>query len=379
MMDERGRITVLQLCEHFGGREASLHGVARSFQWWIPAFDPARFRVLLCSRKGRDKAAEQMEAAGLRPLYLGYHRLDPRNLLKLLSIARAEGVDLIHAHGYGACTWGRIAGIRLRVPVIVHERCNTHTVPLFQRPVERLLGPRTRFAFAVSESSRRFCIEKRYMRADAVHVLYNGILMDDIVRRDQAWVQRRRAEEGARPGERIVGIVGRLESHRGHIDAFRALLELREAMPDLRLWVVGDGTFAGELRRWVREHGLDGRVRFLGFRRDVRDLIQVFDVQLFPSHMEGTPNTLYEALAVGHAIVASTADGQGEILEHGRTALLFDPGDYVAMADLLRRVLEDPALAARLRRSALERAADFDGRETIRTMEQAYEALAGGG
>ena len=68
-------ITVLQLCEHFGGREASLHGVARAFQWWLPAFDTRRFRVLLCSRKGPDKASAQMRAAGLDPLHLGFGKL----------------------------------------------------------------------------------------------------------------------------------------------------------------------------------------------------------------------------------------------------------------------------------------------------------------
>ncbi len=68
--------TVLQFCEHFGGEGASLHGVARGFQWWLPAFDKEEFRVLLCSRKERDKAAEEMERLGVSPLYLGYGKFD---------------------------------------------------------------------------------------------------------------------------------------------------------------------------------------------------------------------------------------------------------------------------------------------------------------
>ena len=132
-------ITVLHFCEHFGGAEASLHGVARGFQWWMPSFDSSRFRILLCSRKGRDKAAEQMEAGGLKPMYLGYGKADPRNLPALMKIVKDEHVDIIHAHGFGACAWGRVAGHLLKKPVIVHGRCNYHTVPLIMRPIERPL------------------------------------------------------------------------------------------------------------------------------------------------------------------------------------------------------------------------------------------------
>ncbi len=368
-------ITVLQLCEHFGGREASLHGVARGFQWWLPTFDKRRFRVLLCSRKGRDRAAEQMEASGLSPLYLNAGRFSPLNLVRLIRILRREQVDIIHAHGYGACTWGRIAGLLLRLPVIVHERCNTLTVPFYQRPVEWLLGRSTRYAFAVSESSRQFCIHGRYMKPDVVHVLYNGILMEDIPKADDAWIQAERKQHGVTDGTLVVGVVGRLESHKGHIDAFKAFEQLLPTFPNVQLWVVGDGAYADTLTQWVAEHGLGESIKFLGFRRDARQLIQCFDVQLFPSHMEGTPNTLYEALAVGNAIVASTADGQGEILVDGETALMFAPGDSTRMGELLERVLTDAALRGDLARAALARASDFDGHKTIETMQAMYESI----
>jgi glycosyltransferase involved in cell wall biosynthesis len=367
--------SILQLCEHFGGRDASLHGVARSFQWWLPAFDPTRFRVLLCSRKGRDRAAEEMERAGLRPLYLGYGKIDPRNLFALLRLLKRERIDLIHAHGYGACTWGRLAGRVRGIPVIVHERCNYRTVPLIQRPVERLLGPGTQTALAVSESSRQFCIHKRFMRPEAVRTLYNGILMEDLPIADPAWKESLRRERGLGPADPLLGVVGRLEPHKGLQDAFRALRLIRERQPSARLWVVGDGSYAEELHRLAEELGLRDAVDFLGFRRDARRVIQCFDVHLFPSHMEGTPNTLFEALGVGNAIAASRTDGQEEILVDGRHALMFDPGDVPAMADGVLRILEDPALEQSLRKEARALSKQFDGRQTIRAMETLYEEI----
>jgi glycosyltransferase involved in cell wall biosynthesis len=371
-------ITVLHLCEHFGNEQVSFHGVSRSFELWIPAYDRTRFRVLLCSRQGPSGPAEaRLKAAGIDPLHLGYGKTDPRNLLALIRLIRREKVELIHAHGYGACTWGRLAGLLLRLPVIVHERCNYGTVPLTQRPVEWLLGRFTRCAFAVSESTRRFTIEKRYIPADRVKTLYSGIPLDTIQRVEADWIAAFRLEQGRGPADRVLGVVGRLEAHKGHIDAFKALQRILKVRADVYLWVIGNGRFEDELHRWVADHGLAAHVQFLGYRTDVVRVIQCLDVQVFPSHQEGTPNTLYEAMAVGRAVVASTADGQGEILEDGKTALLFKPGDDEAMARLVLRVLQDDTLRTQLQRNVLERIKDFDMKRTVETMERTYEALVG--
>ncbi|MGI6087493.1 MAG: glycosyltransferase family 4 protein [Kiritimatiellia bacterium] len=366
-------ITVLQLCEHFGGREASLHGVARAFQWWLPAFDTRRFRVLLCSRKGPDKASAQMRAAGLDPLHLGFGKLDPRNLTALLRLLRRERVDIIHAHGYGACTWGRLAGLRLNLPVIVHERCNYGVVPWYQRPVERILGPHTKYALAVSESTKQFCIQQRYLPANTIEVLYHGMMMEDMPKADPVWLAALRAEHGAGADIKVIGIVGRLEPHKGHADAMSALAKLQRN--DWQLWIVGDGSSLEDLRVQATALGIADRTVFLGFRPDARKVIQAFDIQLFPSRMEGTPNTLYEALAAGHAIAASTADGQGEILSDGTTALMFPPGDIPRMGEQLTRLLDDAVLRDRLRTQAAQRAKDFDGRRTIERLQSLYERI----
>jgi glycosyltransferase involved in cell wall biosynthesis len=116
----------------------------------------------------------------------------------------------------------------------------------------------------------------------------------------------------------------------------------------------------------------------LGYRSDAKQLMQCFDIMLFASHHEGTPNTLYEALAMGRACVASTADGLGEILEEGKTALLFAPGDVEAMARQLERVLADAPQRQALADQALIRAKDFDGMRCVHTMETTYEKIMSG-
>jgi glycosyltransferase involved in cell wall biosynthesis len=370
------KITVLHLCEHFGDKQVSFHGVSRLFELWIPAFDRNRFRVLLCSRKGPSELADQrLKAAGIAPSYLGYGKMDPRNLFKLIALMRREKVDILHAHGYGACTWGRIAGLLLRKPVIVHEHCNYGTVPAFQRPVEWVLGHFTAHAYAVSESTRQFTIEKRYIPAARVETMYSGIPLDQIRKAGPGWVESFRREQGRQPGDRILGVVGRLESHKGHLDAFKALPIILKERSDVFLWVLGNGRYEETLRQWVQNKGLADRITFLGYRSDVVNVIQCLDIQLFPSHQEGTPSTLFEGMAVGNACVASTADGQGEILRDGEEALLFAPGDVESLARLTLRILADPQLAMRLRQNALARIKDFDMKVCLEKMERKYLEL----
>lgn len=382
MTDAPREIRVLHLCEHFGNHEASFHGVARSFELWLPELDRPPFRVWLCSRAKPSAAAlERYRRAGIEPLSLGYGKLDPRNLKKLLRICRELRIGILHLHGYGSCTWGRIAARILGIPAIVHERCNYGTVPWFQRPVERLLAPWTDLAFAVSESTRRFTIDKRYLPADKVKLLYSGIPLDRIPPPAPDASARLRAGHGAGDGTFLMGIAGRLEPHKGHADVFEALAAIASAdasaLGDWRLWVIGDGYHQAALADRARAVGLADRIEFAGYQSDIWPWIRALDLQIFPSHREGTPNTLYEAMAAGNAILASTADGQGEILTDGKDALLYAPGDTAALRDRLLRLRADPALRAALAAGASGRIRDFDMARTMDTLRQTYLALAG--
>ncbi|MDD5678640.1 MAG: glycosyltransferase [Kiritimatiellae bacterium] len=371
-------IRILHLCEHFGNRSASFHGVARSFELWLPYLDRPPFRVLLCSRSKPGAAAlERFRKIGVKPIWLGYGKLDPRNLWRLIRLIRREHIDILHLHGYGACTWGRIAGHLLGIPAIVHERCNYHSVPWFQRPVEWVLGPFTRYAYAVSESTRQFTVRKRHIPDARVKLLYSGIPLDTVPRLGADERRAIRRTHGVGDADFLLGVVSRLEPHKGHADLLHAFGKVRAALPGTRLWIIGDGYHQAALEQLSRTLGLADAIDFLGYQADVWPLIQALDLQVFPSHQEGTPNTLYEAMAVGNAILASTADGQGEILTNGKDALLFAPGDLTALEQGLLRLYKDSALRAQLRRAALQRVADFDMQKTIATLKSAYLAIMG--
>ncbi len=374
-MNVDNRITILHLCEHFGGKSASLHGVARTFQWWLPLFDASEFRIVLCSRKGHDKAAEQMEAQGSRPLYLAHGKFDPRNLSSLLAIVKRENVRIIHAHGFGASMWARVAGHIKNIPVIVHGRANYRKTPLPMRPVEYILGPRTRYALAVSKSTADFMIKQRHIPEETVKVVYNGLPLEKISIISTGKRREIREKHGITDSQTVIGIVGRIVSHKGHIDLFTAVKNILDKQPSLQIWVAGDGDYLPRLKQWLSTNEMSEKVTFLGFVNNAIEIIQCFDIQVFPSHMEGTPNTLFEALAVGNRIVASDTDGQAEVLENGRDALVYKAGDTKALADCLRKVINNRQLGEKLSHYAEIRSRSFDGKKTVKEMETLYRRI----
>jgi glycosyltransferase involved in cell wall biosynthesis len=137
--------------------------------------------------------------------------------------------------------------------------------------------------------------------------------------------------------------VGRLVEQKNHALAIAALAEV----PKATLAIAGDGPLHPELERLAAEHGVAGRVRFLGVRPDARALMGAADVVVMPSRWEGLSLSALEALASGTPLVATDVRGLRELVTDGREALLV-PEEPEALAAALRRVLDDPELARRL-------------------------------
>ena len=143
-----------------------MHGVKRLFSWMIPRFDPARFTVSLISLRKRDLSEEPLEALGVDITYLERSKFDPMTLPALLTIIDRKQADVLHLHGYGATTFGRLAAAMRHIPTILHEHANLTDTPWFQKVADRLLEPYTDIAMAVSKSTAEFVIRAQRPFAD---------------------------------------------------------------------------------------------------------------------------------------------------------------------------------------------------------------------
>jgi glycosyltransferase involved in cell wall biosynthesis len=352
-----------------------MHGVKRLFAWMIPRFDPSRFEVSLLSLRKRDLSEDSLESLGFPVYYLEKGKFDPSTFPALVSLLRKLEIDVIQTHGYGATTFGRAAAYWLGIGNVLHEHANLTDTPWFQKIPDRLLNPVTDVAIAVSQSTRDFCIRARKLSPERVKKVYLGAPLDEFAPFSSEARREARSKLGFGPNEKIVGTVTRLMESKGNRYLIEAASILARARNDVRVAVVGEGPLLAELEAQARSLGVQDRVSFLGFQRDVATATAAFDVCVFPSLWEGTPLTVFEALAMRKPIVATSVDGLRDVLRDSDNALVVPPRDASALARALERILDEPALASRLSERARETSRRFDIGIFVRKMERLYELL----
>lgn len=188
-------------------------------------------------------------------------------------------------------------------------------------------------------------------------------------------VQSLRTRLGIASDERIVLTVGRLSREKAQIDLLAAYKRLRATNPDIssKLIIVGDGPERRRLEAAAAAYGIRERVIFTGQISEVQLFYAAADVFVLPSHSEGSPNVLLEAMAANLPIVATAVGGVPEIVENNESALLVPVNDLDAMAAALVRILSDQNLAERLTtNSAVLVANQFTPEKYVRALVEIY-------
>ena len=369
-------LNVLQVCDHLGWEGSRMHGVKRLFSWMIPRFDRDRFNVSLVSLRKKDLSEETLEGLGIDITYLERGKFDPLTLPAMLRLIDAKGIDILHMHGYGATTFGRVAAARRGIPTILHEHANLTDTPWFQKVADRLLAPVTDIALAVSRTTADFVVGARKIPASKVKVVYLGVPMEEFSReRSAAEVAAARRDLGIGPGEFAVGTVTRLHDSKGNSYLVEAAARVVRDRPGTRFYLVGEGPLLCDLQAQATGLGLGDRFVFAGFRRDVAGTLSAFDLSVFPSLWEGTPITAFEALAMGKPIVATDADGLLDILTDRHDAMIVPKGDAEALAGAIIGAIDHPEERAGLSAAARQTGRKYDIDAFVRKMEQLYVLL----
>ena len=353
-----------------------MHGVKRLFAWMIPRFDQSRFKVSLISLRRKDLSADTLEEFGIDVTYLARHKFDPGTFQALLKVLREKQADIVHLHGYGATTFGRLCAWRMRIPAILHEHANHGDTPWFQKVADRILAPHTDIAIAVSESTGEFTTRARLMPAERTKVVYLGAPLDEFARaRGAAEIAEARAALGIAPGTIAIGSITRLMPAKGNHYLIDAAPQILARHPAVRFFIVGEGELQATLREQATALGLGDRLVFSGFKRDVAAALSALDIVVFPSLWEGTPLTVFEALAMGKPIVATDADGLLDVLTDRQDALIVPKADAAALADAVSSLLERPQVMAGLGEQAKQTGRRYDIAAFVRKMERLYGLL----
>ena len=179
---------------------------------------------------------------------------------------------------------------------------------------------------------------------------------------------------GLSPATPTVGIVARLVPIKAHEVFLDMAADVATSRPDVVFLVVGDGERREALEAGARRRGLGAQIHFLGWRADVDRVYADLDIVVLTSRSEGSPVALIEAMAAARPVVATRVGGVGELV--GDDGLLSDVDDARALAQNVRRLLDDPALAARLGQRGRDRVVPAFSRERlVEDIDTLYQRL----
>jgi glycosyltransferase involved in cell wall biosynthesis len=309
---------------------------------------------------------------------------DARAFLALAALFRKERFDIVHTHNPKTGVIGRIAARLAGAPVVVntvHGLYGTDGSRLRRTAyltLERIAAACSDFEFCQSREDLDTLRVLRIVRPDRSLHIGNGV---DLSVFDPRAVDRRavRASLGIGDADVVIGAVGRLVWEKGLREIFAAAERLTAARPRARFLVVGpaeDGKADAVPAAVTADLERRGIVRFLGLRRDVRDLYGAMDIYVLASYREGFPRSAVEAAAMGLPLVLTSIRGCREVVTDGVNGLLVPPGDAAALEAALRRLIDDPDLRARFGRVNRQAAPSrFDERRIIGQILDVYRML----
>jgi glycosyltransferase involved in cell wall biosynthesis len=296
--------------------------------------------------------------------------------LRLARILRRERIVLVHLNNSITRNhpW-MIAASLAGIPCITHERGINEKFDQSARLLARRLGAVVCISKAVAEN-----FVTRGLGDLPLVTIHNGLDPAEMrVTRDTAEI---RDELRVSPSARLIGIVGNIKPWKGQELVLRAMAQLRDEFPDVVCLLIGDSPegdeqYRREIQDTIDRRGLVDRVVVTGFRSDVANYVNALEIQVHASVLpEPFGRVLLEAMALGKPLVASNAGGVPEIVIHGTTGLLFEPGNADALAGCLRQLLSDPPSARAFGQAGRQRLeTDFSIAHHVAEIQALYDRV----
>jgi glycosyltransferase involved in cell wall biosynthesis len=296
---------------------------------------------------------------------------------KLRDLVERHNPDVVQTHNTKSHFFLRLSGIwRERTWLAFHHGYTTTDLKM------RLYHQADRWSLRAARHIMTVCepfadqLVPRGIRRDRMTVQHNSVSTPEPASEED--VRRIRAGLSVPEGTPILVSIGRLSREKGHFDLVRALGELRALGAAFHLVIVGEGIERARIESELRKLKLESNVTLAGLQHDVRPYYALADVVVLPSHSEGSPNVLLEAMIHARPIVATRVGGVPEIAVDQESALLVPPRDPKAMALAVARMLKDRELSCRLaaRARAIAETA-YSPEAYCRSMIAVYERLAG--
>ena len=365
-----------------------LGGAQQNTLYCVENHDRGRYRTGLVAGLGGELDAEAVELSDAEISlvdWLPYPISPLRDLaavFKLKKLLQERAADVVHTHSSKAGVVGRLAARLAGVPVIVHTvhgwSFNDTQHALLRRfyiALERWLARSTDALVTVAAADRDLGLELGIGTPDKYRVIHSGIDIQSYLRpasaRDLA-----RKELGYGSDVTVVGTIACLKHQKAPLDFIEAARQAAAANPRLRFFIAGDGPLRTEVEQAVAVAGLEDKVKLLGWRQDVPELLAAMDLFLLTSLFEGLPRAVLQAMAAGVPVIATAVNGTPEVVIDGETGRLIEPGKPDQAAARILELAKGHQFSRRLAENATARLGDkFELHNMVRDLDDLYGEL----
>lgn len=320
------------------------------------------------------------------------NKINPLTDLKvafaLFKILKHGKFHLVHTHSTKPGFIGRLAAKLAGVPVIIHHvhgfgfhEFSNRLSAAFLSLLETAAALISDKVIFVNNEERRWALEKGVVSPEKAITIYNGVDLEKFNTVNNNEFLRKQSQKllGIDSNDadcQVVGFIGRLWEQKDPqtaVEVARILIKTYD-LKNLIFLIIGDGYLREKMEETADMYGIDGNVRFLGWRDDIDKIYPALDVVLLPSLWEGLPCTALEAMACGVPVVASDIKGNREVVVQYETGFLIPPKCAHLFASAVIRLLNDKELIESISKKARKRAeifhnAEITAKETINLYE----------
>ncbi len=366
---KNGKINMLQLVNGFaigGGEMKVLELVQR--------LATNRYHITGCSGgQGGPLEAEFRKTVERVEIYDKKFSFDFSLVARVARLMKEQEIEILQTTLFYADVIGAYAAYLAKVPVVVSWEPVTGPFAFRHYWSYKLAMQKIDRVVAVSEDIRQRVIRERKLIPEKVMTIHYGVDLEKFAPEDQSLI---RSDIGVSDDHLVLGTVARFDHPKGHKYLIDAAPTIVQQFPNVRFILVGDGPLRQEIEQQIQQLGLRDHFVLLGFRRDVKQLLGMFDLFILPSLSEGLPNAVLEAMACSNPVVATAVNGVVEVVEDGKTGFLVPPADPDRMASAVIKMLGSPENMKAMGKQGRERVAShFSVEQQVSKFEELYYSL----
>lgn len=303
--------------------------------------------------------------------------LDIRIIPRLIRYIKQNEIDIVETAVFPSDVYGRISARLANVPIIIStmHRVEDHKQEFMYRLLffaDTLTMPLTTKMIAVSQAVKQYLTTWHKVSPDKIRVIYNGI--DPDIYDSSIDIPEYKRALGLHHDIPIVAFIGRLVKLKGVNYFLRAAASILKGDKAAQFMVVGDGPLKHSLIKQAESLGVSQHVHFIGFRKDIPQILSIIDILIVPSLWEGLPLTILEAMLAGKPIIATRVGGIPEAIKEGKSGILVPPRDVDALRDSVLELLKSPEKRKELGEGGKQRALQyFDIERMVRDYTGVYD------